>query len=172
MKVAVYWRLRVMWLECSILRDRYTLEELKKRPLPEGVDPQNLENYLSADDMQVGSVPTRSGGGATRLEPPTFGQLGPFQKTKRSQKLDIFKISNVFPAIGTQISHIPSPPPPPQLTTAYTFALRTLPPPPPPPPTYTLHCTVSPTGITLGEASCVCPTQSLNPPWYLKMIPE
>ena len=51
----------------------------------------------------------RAGGGAGRLEPPTFGQIGPylqfslqtypFKKTKRSQKRDIFRFSNAFPAI-------------------------------------------------------------------------
>ena len=49
------------------------------------------------------------GGGGGGLEPPTFGQHGPYrfdflrtypiQRSKRSQKRDIFKISNAFPAI-------------------------------------------------------------------------
>ena len=57
-----------------------------------------------ADPLNV--IPSQGLGG---LEPPTFEQLGPylgfssrtypFQKTKRSQKRDFFKISDAFPAI-------------------------------------------------------------------------
>lgn len=37
----------------SICRQEYSLEELKQKPPPEGVDPSRLETYLSADDFQV-----------------------------------------------------------------------------------------------------------------------
>jgi len=36
-------------------RTEYTLEELKQKPPPEGVDPSRLEVYLNADDFQVKS---------------------------------------------------------------------------------------------------------------------
>jgi len=32
-------------------RDNYSWEELKQRPLPDGVDPSRLEKYLSDDDF-------------------------------------------------------------------------------------------------------------------------
>ena len=80
---------------------------------------------------------------------PTFGQLGPylwfslqtypFQKMKRSQKLDIFQISNAFPANwGPQISQIfprgMHPDPSLRLLTRPHSA------PPPPPPPSTSEC--------------------------------
>ena len=34
-------------------RDNYSWEELKQRPLPDGVDPSRLEKYLSEDDFMV-----------------------------------------------------------------------------------------------------------------------
>ena len=34
-------------------RDNYSWEELKQRPLPDGVDPSRLEKYLSDDDFVV-----------------------------------------------------------------------------------------------------------------------
>ena len=34
-------------------RNRFKLDELKKRPLPEGVDPARLETYLSDEDFSV-----------------------------------------------------------------------------------------------------------------------
>lgn len=34
-------------------RTQYTLMDLLKRPLPEGVDPLHLENYLSQNDFKV-----------------------------------------------------------------------------------------------------------------------
>ena len=52
-------------------RTEYTLEELKQKPPPEGVDPSRLEVYLNADDFQVKSstmfllfIPTFLQGGA------------------------------------------------------------------------------------------------------------
>ena len=36
-----------------VTRTEYTLDELKKKPPPEGVDPSRLETYLNADDFQV-----------------------------------------------------------------------------------------------------------------------
>ena len=80
---------------------------------------------------------SREGGG-----PPTFGQHGPyrrfswrtypFQKTKRSQKRDIFKINN------ERSAPFSPPPPPPTHTHTHTHAhthththLLTFPPPPP-----------------------------------------
>ena len=56
------------------------------------------------DETDHGNV---AGGGAGGLETPpppsTFGQLGQhlrfILRTKRSQKRDIFKLSNAFPAI-------------------------------------------------------------------------
>ena len=36
-------------------RTEYTLEELKQKPPPEGVDPSRVEAYLNADDFQVKS---------------------------------------------------------------------------------------------------------------------
>lgn len=34
-------------------RDNYSWEELKQRPLPDGVDPSRLEKYLSDEDFVV-----------------------------------------------------------------------------------------------------------------------
>ena len=34
-------------------RDNYSWEELKQRPLPDGVDPSRLEKYLSEEDFEV-----------------------------------------------------------------------------------------------------------------------
>ena len=34
-------------------RDNYSWEELKQRPLPDGVDPSRLEKYLTDDDFVV-----------------------------------------------------------------------------------------------------------------------
>ena len=39
-------------------RDNYSWEELKQRPLPDGVDPSRLEKYLSEDDFVVSSLLT------------------------------------------------------------------------------------------------------------------
>ena len=36
-------------------RTRFTLEELSKRPVPEGVDPSKLETYLSDEEFKVQS---------------------------------------------------------------------------------------------------------------------
>ena len=36
-----------------IIRKEYSLEELKQKPPPEGVDPSRLESYLNEDDFQV-----------------------------------------------------------------------------------------------------------------------
>ena len=47
-------------VDCELLkysRNRFKLEELKKRPLPEGVDPAMLETYLSDSDFQVMDLP-------------------------------------------------------------------------------------------------------------------
>ena len=37
----------------KLSRDRYSLAELKKKPLPEGVDPKKLETYLGDEDFKV-----------------------------------------------------------------------------------------------------------------------
>lgn len=37
----------------QLMKTQYPLEELLRRPLPEGVDPQRLEVYLSDQDFQV-----------------------------------------------------------------------------------------------------------------------
>lgn len=37
----------------ALLRDRYSLAELRARPLPEGVDPLKIEMYLSDEEFQV-----------------------------------------------------------------------------------------------------------------------
>ena len=37
-------------------RKTYSLQELRTRPLPEGVDPTRLEAYLSAKDFEVRSL--------------------------------------------------------------------------------------------------------------------
>ncbi|CAF0899341.1 unnamed protein product [Rotaria sp. Silwood1] len=36
----------------NLCREQYTIEELRARPLPEGVDPSKIEFYLSDDDFQ------------------------------------------------------------------------------------------------------------------------
>lgn len=37
----------------QLMKTQYPLEELLRSPLPEGVDPQHLEVYLSNEDFQV-----------------------------------------------------------------------------------------------------------------------
>lgn len=37
----------------QLMKTQYPLEELLQSPLPEGVDPQHLEVYLSDEDFQV-----------------------------------------------------------------------------------------------------------------------
>ena len=37
----------------KLSRDQYSLEELQKKPLPEGVDPKKLESYLSNEEFNV-----------------------------------------------------------------------------------------------------------------------
>lgn len=39
----------------QLMKTQYPLEELLRSPLPEGVDPQRLEVYLSNEDFQVNS---------------------------------------------------------------------------------------------------------------------
>ena len=41
-------------------RDNYSWEELKQRPLPDGVDPSRLEKYLSEEDFEVKIVNIRN----------------------------------------------------------------------------------------------------------------
>ena len=36
-----------------VARKEYSLEELKQKPPPEGVDPSRLEAYLNEDDFEV-----------------------------------------------------------------------------------------------------------------------
>ncbi len=45
--------------ECELLkytRNRFKLDELKRKPVPEGVDPARLETYLSDEDFAVSFV--------------------------------------------------------------------------------------------------------------------
>lgn len=37
----------------ALNRTQYPLRDLLKRPLPQGVDPLHLENYLSQNDFKV-----------------------------------------------------------------------------------------------------------------------
>merc|ERR1711862_772325 len=42
----------VLWIVLlPYSRDNYSWDELKQRPLPDGVDPSRLEKYLSDDDF-------------------------------------------------------------------------------------------------------------------------
>lgn len=41
----------------KLTKATYSLEEISKRPLPEGVDPLKLETYLSDSDFQVSILP-------------------------------------------------------------------------------------------------------------------
>lgn len=38
----------------KLSKQQYSIEELTRKPLPEGVDPLRLEDYLSDEDFQVG----------------------------------------------------------------------------------------------------------------------
>lgn len=40
----------------QLMKTQYPMEELLRSPLPEGVDPQHLEVYLSDQDFQVTAV--------------------------------------------------------------------------------------------------------------------
>jgi supervillin len=37
----------------QLRRDRYPLEVIRQKPLPDGVDPTKLEYYLSDEDFKV-----------------------------------------------------------------------------------------------------------------------
>lgn len=43
----------------KLSRQQYSTEELTRKPLPEGVDPLRLEDYLSDQDFRVGHPSTR-----------------------------------------------------------------------------------------------------------------
>ena len=49
----IHTQITLSLLRTSSYRTRFTLEELKKRPLPEGVDAAKLETFLSDDDFKV-----------------------------------------------------------------------------------------------------------------------
>ena len=54
LKVQAYLQLYLQYIIIvSIFRTQFTLKELQKRPLPEGVDPARLETYLSDEEFQV-----------------------------------------------------------------------------------------------------------------------
>lgn len=44
----------------KLSRQQYSIEELTRKPLPEGVDPLRLEDYLSDQDFRVGPRTARS----------------------------------------------------------------------------------------------------------------
>lgn len=40
----------------KLSKQQYSIEELTRKPLPEGVDPLRLEDYLSDQDFKVGAL--------------------------------------------------------------------------------------------------------------------
>lgn len=44
----------------KLSKQQYSIEELTRKPPPEGVDPQRLEDYLSDQDFKVGHCWTKS----------------------------------------------------------------------------------------------------------------
>lgn len=64
----------------KLSRQEYSLEELKQKPAPEGVDPSRLETYLSADDFQKAFNMTRS----------AFDALPMWKKTNLRKKAGLF----------------------------------------------------------------------------------
>lgn len=40
----------------KLSKQQYSIEELTRKPLPEGVDPLRLEDYLSDQDFKVGHL--------------------------------------------------------------------------------------------------------------------
>ena len=44
----------------QLCREQYTIDELRTRPLPEGVDPSKIESYLSDADFQVNFLFTKT----------------------------------------------------------------------------------------------------------------
>lgn len=46
-------RISVIDLLSKLMKSRYTWEELQERPLPEGVDPLKLEQYLEEEEFEV-----------------------------------------------------------------------------------------------------------------------
>lgn len=42
----------------KLSKQQYSIEELTRKPLPEGVDPLRLEDYLSDQDFKVGHLAT------------------------------------------------------------------------------------------------------------------
>ncbi|KAL9959859.1 hypothetical protein ACROYT_G033223 [Oculina patagonica] len=64
----------------KLSRTEYTLEELKQKPPPEGVDPSRLDSYLNADDFQKAFNMTRD----------AFDVLPMWKKTNLRKKAGLF----------------------------------------------------------------------------------
>ncbi|XP_068758253.1 uncharacterized protein [Montipora capricornis] len=64
----------------KLSRKEYSLEELKKKPSPEGVDPSRLEAYLNEDDFQKAFNMTRA----------AFDVLPMWKKTNLKKKAGLF----------------------------------------------------------------------------------
>lgn len=61
-------------------RTTYPLSDLLHRPLPEGVDPTNIEKYLSADDFQQLLMMTKE----------EFDKLPSWKKTNLKKEKGLF----------------------------------------------------------------------------------
>lgn len=61
-------------------RSTYPLSELLQRPLPEGVDPTNIEKYLSPEDFQT----------ILSMSKEDFDKLPPWKKTALKKDKGLF----------------------------------------------------------------------------------
>ena len=61
-------------------RTRFSLEILKQRPLPEGVDPARLETYLSDDDFKK----------VFKMDKEHFSKLPAWKQTKSKKEVGLF----------------------------------------------------------------------------------
>ncbi|KAM7429985.1 hypothetical protein ABFA07_019226 [Porites harrisoni] len=64
----------------KLSRKEYSLEELKQKPPPEGVDPSRLETYLSEADFEIAFNMTRT----------AFDALAMWKKTNLRKKAGLF----------------------------------------------------------------------------------
>lgn len=61
-------------------RTQFSLEELKKRPLPEGVDPSRLETYLSDEEFKK----------VFKMDKEQFSKLLAWKQTKAKKEAGLF----------------------------------------------------------------------------------
>ena len=61
-------------------RTRFSLDTLKQRPLPEGVDPARLETYLSDEEFKK----------VFKMDKEQFSKLPAWKQTKNKKEVGLF----------------------------------------------------------------------------------